>query len=152
MRAYSIPRRLSTCKGGGITATGGNKKCFEKRKRGKIVTDGRSASGRYMSSSSSSQTDRFSALFCSLCCQFSRTLRKETNSSDFVTRLVLFPRRKERARHVPRTCGGPHPRRLLVVKIVFQKQPASDLSWIPPSDFIHSVPKIHHESKIFSLN
>ena len=97
MRAYSIPRRLSTCKGGGITATGGNKKCFEKRKRGKIVTDGRSASGRYMSSSSSSQTDRFSALFCSLCCQFSRTLRKETNSSDFVTRLVLFPRRKERA-------------------------------------------------------
>ena len=55
MRAYSIPRRLSTCKGGGITATGGNKKCFEKRKREGRLSPmaARSTVGRYMSNSSS---------------------------------------------------------------------------------------------------
>ena len=75
-----------------------------------------------------------------LCCQFSRTLRKETNSSDFVTRLVLFPRRKEREgrwsgrdTYLVRAGRGSILADLVVVKITSQKQPATDLSWIPPS-------------------
>ena len=86
-----------------------------------------------------SQTDRFSSVTV-LRCQFSRTSRKETNSSDFVTRLVLFPRRKERDTYLARTCG-PHPRRLsgqeLLPKTASSMRPFVDSTRFCP----HSVPQ-----------
>ena len=74
-------------------------------------------------------------LFCSFCVlpvfkDSSERARKETNSSDFVTRLVLFPRTSYvlRGLRAGRILAG------LVVKIFFpkgaQKRP---LSWIPPA-------------------